>query len=424
LRTLAANVSARLRTLQDTIARTKAGTTEDLGRLGILFEALLPATLTLTPLEERAKAIATSITETEATLGGLREQRTAAQRTVLQEQELLDAPARAYQQYLDRVQSWEQQRKAIVGTTTTPGTIEYLKARLTTTRNAQTERLATLHRDRTGLARDIHEQLLSITAFERTLYGPAAERLANHAVVRAQLNVNFTAKLVDTGLATEFTRHINRTPIGAYREEHAMRDQLLNYDLNITDDVERFLSTTTDLLHCNQHGEPGDVEDVQRQLRKGEDPESIYNYLYGLAYLEPRYALRINDRELNQLTPGERGSLLLVFYLVIDQDDRPLIIDQPEENLDNQSVFELLAPCIKEAKQRRQLIMVTHNPNLAVVCNAEQIIWCRIDKDTAQAVTYTTGSIENPAINRHLVDVLEGTWPAFTDRGGKYHETQ
>jgi predicted ATPase len=113
---------------------------------------------------------------------------------------------------------------------------------------------------------------------------------------------------------------------------------------------------------------------------------------------------------------------LLVFYLVIDQDDRPLIIDQPEENLDNQSVFELLAPCITEAKRRRQIIMVTHNPNLAVVCNAEQVIWCRIAKDTDHAVTYETGSIENPSINKHLVDVLEGTWPAFTDRGHKYHQ--
>jgi hypothetical protein len=64
--------------------------------------------------------------------------------------------------------------------------------------------------------------------------------------------------------------------------------------------------------------------------------------------------------------------------------------------------------------------MVTHNPNLAVVCDAEQIIWCDVDKEEKNKVTYRTGSIENPEMNKHVVDVLEGTWRAFTDRGKTY----
>ena len=72
--------------------------------------------------------------------------------------------------------------------------------------------------------------------------------------------------------------------------------------------------------------------------------------------------------------------MLLIFYLLVDNDDIPLIIDQPEENLDNQTVYKLLVPSIKEAKNRRQIIIVTHNPNLAVVCDAEQIIHASIDK--------------------------------------------
>jgi ABC-type lipoprotein export system ATPase subunit len=424
LRTIATNVKSRLQTLRDTIERTVTGTASDLERLGLTFQQFLPASLTLTPLEMRETAIRTAIATSEEQLRNLRAERSAAQETVTAEQETLAAPARAYQQYLNALHAWEEQRRAIIGTPQTAGTIEYLKARLTTTRNAQAERLANLHAERLRIARTIHEQLLRITAFQRTLYAPVADRLANHEVVRAQLNVNFTAKLVDTGLAEEFTKRINRVTSVMYRDEHAMRDQLDGHDLNLTDDLERFLTTTLDRLHRNQHGEMGDTDDLQRQLRKGEEAEGLYNYLYAQTYLEPRYALRIKDRELAQLTPGERGSLLLVFYLVIDQDDRPLIIDQPEENLDNQSVFQLLAPCIKEAKQRRQLIMVTHNPNLAVVCNAEQIIWCKINKDTDHTVQYETGSLENPEINGYVVDVLEGTRPAFDDRGHKYHETR
>jgi predicted ATPase len=112
--------------------------------------------------------------------------------------------------------------------------------------------------------------------------------------------------------------------------------------------------------------------------------------------------------------------LLLVFYLLVDRGDVPLIIDQPEENLDNQSVFRLLVPCIKNVRNRRQIILVTHNPNLAVVCDAEQVVHAFIDKENGNRVTYTSGAIENPTINEKVVDVLEGTWPAFRNRSIKY----
>ena len=123
-----------------------------------------------------------------------------------------------------------------------------------------------------------------------------------------------------------------------------------------------------------------------------------------------------------ELSPGERGALLLVFYLLVDQSDAPLIIDQPEENLDNQTVFKLLVPCIKEAKKRRQIIIITHNPNLAVVCDAEQIICCSIDLHDRNRLNYVPGAIENQKINEAIIDILEGTRPAFDNRGAKYLE--
>ncbi len=98
----------------------------------------------------------------------------------------------------------------------------------------------------------------------------------------------------------------------------------------------------------------------------------------------------------------------------------PLIIDQPEENLDNQTIATMLVPAIKYAKEHRQIIMVTHNPNLAVVCDAEQIIHSRLDKVDGNRVVYTTGGIEDPTIVQLIVDVLEGTKPAFDLRDAKY----
>ena len=156
------------------------------------------------------------------------------------------------------------------------------------------------------------------------------------------------------------------------------------------------------------------------QLPKGKRPEEVFGLLYGLEYIRPRYILHWEGKDLSMLSPGERGTLLLVFYLLIDKSDMPLVIDQPEGNLDNHTVAKVLVDCIKEARKRRQVFIVTHNPNLAVVCDAAQIIHASMDKASGNAITYTSGSLENPAMSQFVTDVLEGTRWAFRLRDKKY----
>lgn len=110
-----------------------------------------------------------------------------------------------------------------------------------------------------------------------------------------------------------------------------------------------------------------------------------------------------------------------VIYSYVDRTERAntIIIDQPEDNLDNQSVYNKLVPCICAAKQKRQVIIVTHNPNIAVACDAEQIICCSMDKNT-HTISYNAGAIEDDEIKNSVVDILEGTMPAFDLRRRKY----
>ena len=138
-------------------------------------------------------------------------------------------------------------------------------------------------------------------------------------------------------------------------------------------------------------------------------------------YIEPKYTLLFQDTPIEQLSPGQRGALLLIFYLLVDRGRNPIILDQPEENLDNETIVNLLVPVICEAKKNRQIIMVTHNPNLAVVCDAEQIIRASFDRRDQATIAYQSGSIEDGVINSHVVNVLEGTKDAFDNRSGKYH---
>ena len=162
---------------------------------------------------------------------------------------------------------------------------------------------------------------------------------------------------------------------------------------------------------------------IETQLKKGHTKLELYNFIYCLDYIKPLFQLKLSDKILSALSPGERGALLLLFYLFIDMDDKPLIIDQPEENLDNESVYDYLVTFIKKAKTKRQIIIVTHNPNLAVVCDADQIIKMDIDKKNKNTVSFVSGAIENPQINKSIIDILEGTYPAFHNRGSKYFKT-
>ena len=90
-------------------------------------------------------------------------------------------------------------------------------------------------------------------------------------------------------------------------------------------------------------------------------------WLFSTDHIEIRYGIEYDGVDIRKLSPGTRGIVLLLLYLALDDaDDRPLIIDQPEENLDPKSVFDELVALFIEAKLKRQVIMVTHNANLVI----------------------------------------------------------
>ncbi len=162
------------------------------------------------------------------------------------------------------------------------------------------------------------------------------------------------------------------------------------------------------------------TDDPNEIKKKLSNPNEFYNFITKLEYLGPTFSIISGDRELSELSPGERGIVLLIFYLALSKENIPLIIDQPEDNLDNQSVFSRLVPAIVEAKRNRQVIVVTHNPNIAIACDSEQVIFCSMDKETGE-LKYVSGGIEDSSMKRHILDILEGTKPAFDKRKTTYN---
>jgi predicted ATPase len=92
----------------------------------------------------------------------------------------------------------------------------------------------------------------------------------------------------------------------------------------------------------------------------------------------------------------------------------PLIIDQPEDNLDSEFIYKTLVPAIRHAKERRQVIVVTHNANIAVLGDAEQIVVLKATQDKGSIMC--RGSIDEPETREFACDILEGTREAFERR--------
>ncbi|MEA3468385.1 MAG: DNA repair protein, partial [Thermodesulfobacteriota bacterium] len=259
----------------------------------------------------------------------------------------------------------------------------------------------------------------------RQLHSPVQQFIAEHPIALQEgFPLSFQVKIVEEGFSATFFEYISQGVNGSFCGTEPGRQRLAEIldktDFDSEESTISFLEETlANLLEDKRNGQGVPVA-IDSQLKKNITEEELLNMLFSLSYLKPIYNLQWDDKGVELLSPGERGQLLLIFYLLIDRNSIPLIIDQPEENLDNQTVYKVLVPCIKEAKEKRQVILVTHNPNLAVVCDAEQIICVQMDKKYNNTVSYTTGAIENPAINRRIVEILEGTEPAFNVRKSKY----
>lgn len=143
-------------------------------------------------------------------------------------------------------------------------------------------------------------------------------------------------------------------------------------------------------------------------------------WLYSTNHITVRYEISYDKTEIRKLSPGTRGIVLLLLYLALDDnDDRPLIIDQPEENLDPKSVNDELVPLFIAAKLKRQVIMVTHNANLVINTDADQIIIAEVGSHQADGlppITYSSGGLENAQIRKSVRDILEGGEVAFQER--------
>ncbi|MGC8621965.1 MAG: TrlF family AAA-like ATPase, partial [Caldisphaera sp.] len=124
-------------------------------------------------------------------------------------------------------------------------------------------------------------------------------------------------------------------------------------------------------------------------------------------------------KELNTLSAGQKATALLI--LLFAQEDRILMIDQPEEDLDNRFIYEDVVKILREIKNKRQIVLVTHNANIPVLGDAEQVFV--LEASNNECVIIDKGSIDKTSIAQSIKSIMEGGEEAFKRRIEKYGVT-
>ncbi len=128
-------------------------------------------------------------------------------------------------------------------------------------------------------------------------------------------------------------------------------------------------------------------------------------------------SILLNNRSVEDLSPGQRSSAMLP--LIALSEVAPLVIDQPEDNLDNKLVGQVLVNILAELKEKRQLIIATHNPNILVLGDSEQVIILDAVSDK-EGIVVNQASIDDSKVIETVVDIMEGGRQAFEARNARY----
>ena len=314
-----------------------------------------------------------------------------------------NAEQQIYQNFLSKYKEWKEKTLFIIGSKEQKDSLRFYKNEKYYIENSLEKDLRNAKRERKDFISKAYKLLDEKSKIYEEIYKPVKEKLSK-ILGKIDNEIQFTIDKTykNTNLEGYILDYIDQKMTSRFRG----KTEGLAFVSSLRKEIDLLkVSSIQTFINCI-------IEEIETSAEPRKlvyDRLSLYEYLLSLEFLDISFALKMSDRNITELSAGEKGLLLLVFYLALSKESKPLIIDQPEDNLDNQSVYSKLVPCIQEAKINRQLIIVTHNPNIAVACDAEQIIYCTINKKNNNEIKYISGSI------------LEGTEPAFYLRKQKYN---
>ena len=124
-----------------------------------------------------------------------------------------------------------------------------------------------------------------------------------------------------------------------------------------------------------------------------------------------KYKVVMDNDNIEVMSPGKKAFVLLRLLIDLAESKCPILIDQPEDELDNRSVFDELIPFIRRKKKERQIIVITHNANVVIGADAEEIIIANQTRSKSEnkekRVEYWSRSIENDNPEQSHIDIFK-----------------
>lgn len=176
-------------------------------------------------------------------------------------------------------------------------------------------------------------------------------------------------------------------------------------------------------------------------FKAGNTLADVLSYIFKNWY-NIHYIVKSGNDSIESMSPGKKALVLLEMLISLEDSKCPILIDQPEDDLDNRSIYNDLVQYIRRKKKERQIIIVTHNANVVLGADAEEIIIANQDgigtENAEKRFEYRSGAIENDeiltddtgvplkgilnqnGIQTQICDILEGGRPAFKLRQNKY----
>lgn len=192
-------------------------------------------------------------------------------------------------------------------------------------------------------------------------------------------------------------------------------------------DFKKFLQT---VLHC--------IDNDMIKLMKTTSLQTVLTAMLAINYFSISYKVKYEGDALDSMSEGKKAYIVLRLLLDFDEADWPILIDQPEDDLDNRAIFTDLVKYLKNKKKTRQIILVTHNPNIVVGADSELVIVAnrhgsKNENPEKVKFCYYGDTLEHSFINKnektilykkgikeHVCEILEGGDAAFKLRENKY----
>ncbi len=167
--------------------------------------------------------------------------------------------------------------------------------------------------------------------------------------------------------------------------------------------------------------------------------QNVINEFFTTNWFNISFELSYQNDVFDEMSQGKQAFVILKLLLEFSTKECPILIDQPEDSLDNRAIYNELVQYLRTKKKHRQIILVTHNPNVVVSADSENVIVANQDgknsknKDNIK-FQYINGALENTktkdttidivlesqGIREHVCEILEGGKEAFEKREQKY----